>query len=48
MMRYINIVSDFLDILHHPVSYLKQRSKDWAVSRPSGKSLLSWAQSFFI
>jgi hypothetical protein len=34
----------FLDIIHHPVFYLK-RFGDWILSPSSGKSPLSWAQS---
>jgi hypothetical protein len=33
-----------MDITHHPVFYIKQRSADWVLSPSSGKNLLSWAQ----
>jgi hypothetical protein len=36
-------VTEFLDIIHLPVYYLKQCFGDWIVSPSSGKSLLSWA-----
>jgi hypothetical protein len=42
---YINTVTVFVDIIHHPVLYLKQRFGDWILSLSSGKNLLSWAQS---
>jgi hypothetical protein len=35
----------FLDIIHRPVLYLKQRFEDWILSPSSGKNLFVWAQS---
>jgi hypothetical protein len=34
-----------LDIIHHPVCYLKYNVSDIGLSPSLGKSLLSWAQS---
>jgi hypothetical protein len=38
-------VIEFLDIIHRPVFYLKQRSGDWILPPSSGKQLRSLAQS---
>lgn len=33
----------FLDVIRHPLFYLKERFREWIMSLSSGKNLLSWA-----
>lgn len=38
-------IIDFLDIIHHPIFYLKNVSETELCPHPQVKDLLSWAQS---
>jgi hypothetical protein len=43
--RTLHIIIDFLDLIHHPIFYLKEYFRDWTLSPSLGRSLLSLAQS---
>jgi hypothetical protein len=39
----LDTIIAFMDIIHHPVFYLKQHFGDWFMSLSSGKNILNWA-----